>query len=68
MILIKKIQTVCSCKDREKSWFTQIFPHIILAVSIKNRSFAAEIDYHHKESVRHMKSLFDYARFSYLSI
>ncbi|MBS5298691.1 MAG: hypothetical protein KHY47_10730 [Prevotella sp.] len=44
MILIKKkIQTVCSCKDREKSWFAQIFPHIILTVSLKNRSFAAEI-------------------------
>lgn len=43
MILIKKIQTVCSCKDREKSWFAQIFPYIIWRFQQKNRSFAAEI-------------------------
>lgn len=42
MILIKKIQTVCSCKDREKIGLPK-YSLILFGGFTKNRSFAAEI-------------------------
>lgn len=42
MILIKKIQTVCSCKDREKVGLPK-YSLILFGGFTKNRSYPSEI-------------------------